>query len=124
MGCEVFRAPGVTLSEFEPRVLKRAGELRSLDQSPGGGKQHSHVTAAETLECLHPLAGYFGVGLRFAESLARGIKRDGELGVHRLEIGEPPLGGSYTLGNYYKKTPRALSAQSGDNNAVAGTFES
>ena len=124
MGCEIFRTPGVALSQLEPRVRKRAGQLRSLEQSAGGGEQNSYVTAAETFECLHPLASYFGVRLSFSESFARGIKRDGKLGIHRLEIGEPPLGGSHTFGNNDKKPPRALSAQSGDNNAVAGTFES
>jgi len=124
MGCEVFRTPRVAFSQLDPRIRQRARELRSLEQSPSGCEEDSYVTAAETLECLHALAGYFGVRLSFSESLARRIKRDGKLGIHRLEIGEPALGGSHAFGNNDKKPPRALSAQSGNNNAVAGTFES
>jgi hypothetical protein len=64
------------------------------------------------------------VRLGFAESLAWRIKRDGQIVIQRFEIREPALGSRHTFGDNDKKPPGALSAQSGDDYAVAGTFES
>jgi hypothetical protein len=123
MSRKIFGTPCVALSQLQARVRERLRQLGPLEQRPRSGEENANVAAGETLESLDALAGNFRMGLGFSKPFTGRVERDRQVIVERFEIRQPALGTRDAFGNDDEKSPRTVTAQSGGDDAVAGTFK-
>jgi len=123
MGRKILRTAGVALAELEAGERERPRQLRSFEQGTRRGEENPHSSAGKFLERLDTLSGDLGVRLDLTEPFSRGVKGDRQCLVNGFEVCQPSLrcGNAFSYDN--EKATRVSPAETGDNYAVAGTWE-
>jgi hypothetical protein len=123
MGSELFGSANVSFSYLESGFCNRPWKLRLLEKCARSREKNSHFAAPDPFQSFDAFTRNLGMGLGFAETLARRIKRDRSRITDRLEVREPPLGTRYAFGDDDEEPAGSGVRERGDGDSVPGTWK-